>query len=391
MLTASHISAKCAIYIHWPFCLKKCPYCDFNSHVRDHVDAAAWQRAMLDEIDHFKALFPNLQASSIFFGGGTPSLMPPETTAAIIEQVSSHWGNGDDIEITLEANPSSVEAGRFQNYKQAGVNRISIGVQSLRDDALKFLGRLHNVSEAMTALDVARNIFDHVSFDLIYARPNMTLANWKTELSEALAMNPSHLSLYQLTIEEGTAFDHQFRRGRFTLPDEEHAAALLTLTREMTLSAGLPAYEISNHAKPGAESQHNLAYWQGDFYMGIGPGAHGRLPSNTQGAAQAHGQISRPENWLAAVNKKGLGLESFETIDPKDRAVEALMMGLRLTKGIDLKAFQARFGVALHNFLDPVEVEKLSASGHIAQENGFFTLTPSGVPLLNYLLGRLLA
>lgn len=370
-----------AIYVHWPFCLKKCPYCDFNSHVRDEVPHDRWRAALVREIDTFAENYLHLSTSSIFFGGGTPSLMEPDTVAAVIERIRHHWG-AKDIEITLEANPSSIEAARFKAYAEAGVNRVSVGIQSLRDDALKFLGRLHNASEAIAALEVARNNFDRVSFDLIYARPQQSLEDWRTELTEALAFAPSHLSLYQLTIEEGTAFYHQFHRGKFTLPDEDEAAALYDLTQALTTAAGLPAYEISNHARPGEESRHNLTYWEGGFYAGIGPGAHGRLPHDEQGAL-AHNQIKRPEDWLAAVESRGHGTAEVEEVPAQDRAIEQIMMGLRLNKGFDTSA--------TGHVIDQAALSDLCVSGHLEKTGTRVRLTDKGRPLLNFLLGKLLA
>ena len=394
-LPASDHHGTAAIYIHWPFCLKKCPYCDFNSHVRDEVSHARWRAALVREIDTFAANYPNLKASSIFFGGGTPSLMEPETVSAVIERVRRHWTpEGKDpgeIEITLEANPSSVEAGRFRAYADAGVNRVSIGIQSLRDDALKFLGRLHSVREALAALEVARNNFFRVSFDLIYARPQQSLEDWRTELTEALSFSPSHLSLYQLTIEEGTAFYHQYQRGKFSLPDENEAAALFDLTDEMTRTAGLPAYETSNHARPGEQSRHNLSYWCGDHYVGIGPGAHGRIPGVSHGDAYAHAQIKRPEDWLAQVEAVGHGTDTLEHVGRDDRMIEAVMMGLRLTDGIDVTEFASRFGQPLANVVDPEALADLIASDHIVLAENHLKLTKAGRPLLNFLLGKLIA
>ncbi len=384
-LPSADYSGPAAIYVHWPFCLKKCPYCDFNSHVRDEVPHDRWRAALVCEIDKFAENYPNLSSNSIFFGGGTPSLMEPETVAAVIERIRHHWG-AEDIEITLEANPSSIEAARFKAYAQAGVNRVSVGIQSLKNDALKFLGRLHSASEAIAALEVARNNFGRVSFDLIYARPEQSLEDWRTELTEALAFNPSHLSLYQLTIEEGTAFYHQFHRGKFTLPDEDGAAALYDLTQHLTSDAGLPAYEISNHARPGEESRHNLTYWEGGFYAGIGPGAHGRLPANGLGnglGAVAHSQIKRPEDWLAAVEAGGHGTGEIEEVPSGDRAVEQVMMGLRLNKGFDMSA--------TGHVIDQSALGDLCASGHLEKTGNRVRLTDKGRPLLNFLLGKLLA
>lgn len=391
LLPANDRAENAAIYVHWPFCEKKCPYCDFNSHVREKIDQTSWQTAMLKEIDTFAAHFPNLKATSIFFGGGTPSLMPPETTGLIIERIKIKWGADEDIEITLEANPSSVEAARFHDYAQAGVNRVSVGVQSFKDDSLRFLGRLHNAAEATKALEVARNNFERVSFDLIYALPKQSLEEWQTELHQALSFSPSHLSLYQLTIEEGTAFYHQFNRGKFSLPDEELAAALFETTQLMTEKAGLPAYETSNHAKPGQQSRHNLAYWRGESYVGLGPGAHGRLPGTDTGAAIGHQQIKRPEDWLAAVNANGCGLDSMEEINRNDRAVEAIMMGLRLQEGISTAVFKERFGQNIDWYLDSASVADLLSDGYLSKNKDTLAVTSKGAPLLNFLLPKIIA
>jgi len=379
-LPQSEAPSQAAIYVHWPFCLKKCPYCDFNSHVRDEVSHNRWRAALITEIDTFAERFPELGATSIFFGGGTPSLMEADTVAAVIERVKDRWRPEGDIEITLEANPSSVEAGRFRAYADAGVNRVSVGVQSLRDDALQFLGRLHSVKEAIAALEVGRNNFDRISFDLIYARPHQSLEDWRTELSDALAFSPSHLSLYQLTIEEGTAFYHQFHRGKFTLPGEDEAAALFELTQELTETAGLPAYEISNHARPGEESQHNLTYWQGGSYVGIGPGAHGRLPAKS--GALSHVQIKRPEDWLMAVESHGHGTKDTAPVPEQERQLENLMMGLRLRSGVD------RLNCGN---IDREALEALRQDGYINQIDRRIMLTDKGRPLLNFILGKLIA
>jgi len=390
-LPSNSSNSPAAIYVHWPFCVKKCPYCDFNSHVREDVSQAQWQKALVREIDTMASHFPNLQASSIFFGGGTPSLMAPETVHSVIDAIKKHWGNGSDIEITLEANPSSVEAGRFREYRAAGVNRLSVGIQSLNDTVLRFLGRVHSAAEALKALKVAQDNFECVSFDLIYARPNQNLAEWKSELTEALAFGTSHLSLYQLTIEEGTAFYHQFHRGKFNLPDEDTATALFELTDQTTQDAGLPAYEISNHARAGEQSVHNLAYWQGDAYVGIGPGAHGRLPGTLPGSAFAHAQIKRPEDWLAAVVSRGTGLETLDTVTPQDRAVEAILTGLRLTTGINLANWRHRFGQSLEDIINITSLHDMQDSGHLSYNDTHLKLTKKGRPLLNFILGKLVA
>lgn len=390
-LPSSHYEGPAAIYVHWPFCLKKCPYCDFNSHVRDEVSHTEWRNALVREIETFAAHFPHIRASSVFFGGGTPSLMEPETVAAVIESVNKHWGTGETIEVTLEANPSSVEADRFRAYREAGINRLSVGIQSLKDDVLKFLGRLHSADEALAALKVAQDNFERVSFDLIYARPEQTLAEWKAELEEALSFGTEHLSLYQLTIEEGTAFYHQFHRGKFQLPDEDEAAALFDLTQELAEKGGLPAYEISNHARPGAESRHNLAYWQGDYYLGIGPGAHGRLPGPSHGSAYAHAQVKRPEDWLNANVSRGTGLETLEFVEAEDRSIEAILTGLRLTSGIDLARWTNMFGQSFTDIVNQTALQDLIESSHISFDGNRLALTREGQPLLNFILGKLVA
>lgn len=383
-------SESAAIYVHWPFCAKKCPYCDFNSHVRTTVDDTLWREALLAEIDHIAALYPNISARSIFFGGGTPSLMPPKTTAAVIERIDHHWG-ASDIEITLEANPSSVEADRFKGYRSAGVNRLSVGIQSFYDDALKFLGRLHDADSATKALNVARATFDRVSFDLIYARPDHigNEERWREELSHALSFEPSHLSLYQLTIEDNTAFKLQYERGVFALPDEDEAYALFEMTDTLTKDAGLPLYEISNHARVGEESQHNLAYWQGRPYVGIGPGAHGRLPGPA-GSALATEGVKRPEDWLAHVKAHGHGYHRADTVTARTRMVEAFLMGLRLTAGVDLRDLRDRLHHDPLTVLDQNGRADLVEHGLITDHGDRLALTPAGRPLLNALLQRLL-
>lgn len=382
-LPSSEVAAPAAIYVHWPFCLKKCPYCDFNSHVREKVSHKDWQNALVREIDTFAAHYPKLVAKSIFFGGGTPSLMEPETVAAVIETIHKHWAPAGDVETTLEANPSSVEAERFRGYRNAGVNRLSVGIQSLNDNVLRFLGRLHSAREALNALKVAQDNFDRVSFDLIYARPEQTIEGWKAELEKALSFGTGHLSLYQLTIEEGTAFYNQFHRGKFSLPDEDLAAALFDLTQNLTEKAGLPAYEISNHAQPGQESLHNLNYWQGGYYVGIGPGAHGRIPGHETVSTCAHAQIKRPEDWLKAVVSRGTGVETLEDISAEERIIEQIMMGLRLTEGLDAPGFAQAINETVLN--------DLVLSGHIERIGNRISLTKKGRPLLNFILGKLVA
>jgi oxygen-independent coproporphyrinogen-3 oxidase len=370
------------VYLHWPFCRSKCPYCDFNSHVREGVDQARWRAALLAEIDHWAALTPGREVGSIFFGGGTPSLMPPETVAAALERIAHRWRLSPDCEITLEANPTSVEAANFAALRSAGVNRVSLGVQALDDAQLRFLGRGHSAREAVAAVELAQRIFARSSFDLIYARPDQTVAAWRSELGQALRLAAGHLSLYQLTIEEGTAFHNAFARGRLVPPDEDAAAALWDATQELTEAAGLPAYEISNHARPGEESRHNLLYWRYGEYVGVGPGAHGR--PIVAGERRATAQLRKPEAWLGAVEMRGHATETDEAVPAAARREELLMMGLRLSEGVPLARFAAE-GV------EPLDSADLVAEGFLALENGRLRATAAGRPLLNALLARLLA
>jgi putative oxygen-independent coproporphyrinogen III oxidase len=321
-----------AVYIHWPFCRSKCPYCDFNSHVRDQVDTARWTRALLADLDHYAELVSGRAVGSVFFGGGTPSLMPPETVAALLARVRSHWVAMPDLEVTLEANPNSAEAARFRAFAAAGVNRLSLGVQALDPAALRMLGRAHDRDEAIAAIEYAHAGFARFSFDLIYARPGQSLAAWRYELDEALMLVGDHLSLYQLTIEPGTAFATLSERGELALPAEEAAAALFETTQDRLAAHGLPAYEISNHARPGAECRHNLAYWRYQDYVGVGPGAHGRLTIGD--VKYATRQRRLPERWLAAVESAGTGTEENVPIDCDSALEEMLMMGLRLAEGV---------------------------------------------------------
>jgi len=334
------------IYIHWPFCKSKCPYCDFNSHVRATIDEARWRSALLAELDHYAARTGGRDVgapivTSIFFGGGTPSLMHPDTVAALIARVGENWRCADDIEITLEANPTSVEAERFDALAGAGVNRVSLGLQALDDAALKFLGRTHSAAEGLNALEVAQRAFGRVSFDLIYARPGHTVSEWRAELTRAIARGTTHLSLYQLTIEPGTVFEGAYRRGEFSIPDEEAGAALYEATQELCEAAGMPAYEVSNHARPGEESRHNLTYWRYGDYVGVGPGAHGRITANlTKFATRQH---RAPEAWLAAVEADGHATRQNDALDARTRLQEMTMMGLRLSEGLDRARLEAEF------------------------------------------------
>ncbi|WP_323799993.1 radical SAM family heme chaperone HemW [Parasphingorhabdus sp.] len=374
-----------ALYIHWPFCVSKCPYCDFNSHVREQVDVATWQRALLADMAHEASLTPGRPLSSIFFGGGTPSLMPPSLVEALITAAERHWGFTADIEITLEANPSSVEAANFHDLAKAGVNRVSLGLQSLDDQTLEFLGRAHDVHEGLAALDTAQQAFDRVSFDLIYARPGQSLADWQRELERALAFGTGHLSLYQLTIEPGTRFETLVRTGALIPADDDHCADLFELNRSIMTAAGLPAYEISNHARPGQESRHNLTYWRYEDYIGIGPGAHGR---RLDSATERH---KKPENFLSAVARNGNGLKLEQALSPQTRAMEALMMGLRLAEGVDLEALEAKTGLAVAEMVDRDEVAELAGMGFVEQREDRLTVLPKGMPLLDALLPKMIA
>ncbi|API61048.1 coproporphyrinogen III oxidase [Tardibacter chloracetimidivorans] len=374
-----------ALYVHWPFCVSKCPYCDFNSHVRAEVDMAGWRKALLADLAHEAALLPGRRLGSIFFGGGTPSLMPPSIAEALIDAAAGHWQAGPELEITLEANPSSVEASNFRAFAAAGVNRASLGLQALDDEALRFLGRAHDVAEGLKALDVAQSAFDRVSFDLIYARPGQTQAEWRAELNRALGFGSSHLSLYQLTIEPGTRFATLASRGELTIPCDDDAADLLTLTQELTAAAGLPAYEVSNHARPGEESRHNLTYWRYGDYAGIGPGAHGRR----RGSATVRHR--KPENWINAVASQGHGLVEESPLTPADRAREALLMGLRLADGIDPLLFEHRTGVALDRLIAGDARARLAAHGLIDGGQARLKATPAGMLVLNALIAELVS
>ncbi|HEX8447875.1 MAG TPA: radical SAM family heme chaperone HemW [Sphingomonas sp.] len=370
-----------ALYIHWPFCVSKCPYCDFNSHVRDAVDQAAWRAALLADMAHEAALTPGRRLRSIFFGGGTPSLMPPETVAALLAAAERHWGFAEGIEITLEANPSSVEAARFTDLAAAGVNRVSLGLQALDDAALRFLGRAHDVGEGLAALDVAQRVFARVSFDLIYARPDQSPEDWQRELARALALGTGHLSLYQLTIEDGTRFATDAAKGVLTELDPDRAADLFEATRAATAAAGIPAYEVSNHARAGEQSRHNLAYWRYQDYLGIGPGAHGRR------LGQATVRHRKPENWLKRVAAGGHGIQVAEPLSPRARATEALLMGLRLDEGVDLARLAAKTGVDA--LIDLRAAARLEELGFVEQAGTRVRVTPAGMLLLNAILADL--
>jgi putative oxygen-independent coproporphyrinogen III oxidase len=375
------------VYVHWPFCLSKCPYCDFNSHVRQvAIDEERFARSFAREIETTAARIPGREVTSIFLGGGTPSLMRPETVGAILEAIGKHWRVAADVEVSLEANPTSVEATRFAGYRAAGVNRVSLGVQALDDASLKMLGRLHSAREALDAVAIARRAFDRYSFDLIYARPDQTPAMWTTELEHAISEAAEHLSLYQLTIEEGTPFFGLHAAGKLKTPDEPVARALYDVTQEICARHGLPAYEISNHARPGAECRHNLVYWRGEEYAGIGPGAHGRLDIN--GTRHATATDRRPEAWLMRVEANGHGVVTDERLNSVERADEFLLMGLRLAEGIDPRRYAALAGRSL----DPRRIAILRDEGAITVEaDGRLRVTQAGFPVLDAVVADLAA
>jgi len=381
--------APLGVYVHWPFCKSKCPYCDFNSHVREGVEQARWRAALLRELEHAAREAPGRRVETMFFGGGTPSLMEPETVAALIARTRQLWDSAPEIEITLEANPTSVEASRFAALAEAGVNRVSLGVQALDATALKFLGREHSTDEALEALATARRHFSRHSFDLIYARPGQTPEAWADELERALALAGEHLSLYQLTIERGTRFFTDHARGGFVLPDEETSAAMFEQTQARLERAGLPAYEISNHARPGAACRHNLIYWRYQDYVGIGPGAHGRFAVGK--AKRATRRSSGPEAWLEAVERTGHGTAETSTVEGRDLVEEALMMGLRLAGGIDRATFASVAGADPVDALDTARLEPLVRAGFLEIDATHLRATLDGRQRLNALLERLIA
>ncbi|WP_370879921.1 radical SAM family heme chaperone HemW [Shinella sedimenti] len=373
------------VYVHWPFCAAKCPYCDFNSHVRHQpVDQPRFVQAFLKEMATMRRVTGSRTVTSIFMGGGTPSLMAPETVDAILNGIARHWHVPDGIEITLEANPSSVEAERFRGYRAAGVNRVSLGVQALNDRDLKFLGRLHDAADALKAIKLARDIFPRMSFDLIYARPNQTVAEWDLELKEAVSYAVDHLSLYQLTIEEGTPFYGLHKAGKLIVPDGEQSAVLYEATQEITEREGMPAYEVSNHARPGWESRHNLTYWRYGDYVGIGPGAHGRL--TTGGAKIATATERKPEAWLGLVETEGHGMIEQELLEREAQADELLLMGLRLKEGVDLARWQSLSG----RDPDPDREQFLIEHGFIERlGNSRLRCTPAGMLILDAVVADL--
>ncbi|MEJ0048325.1 MAG: radical SAM family heme chaperone HemW [Rhodospirillales bacterium] len=376
-----------ALYIHWPFCLAKCPYCDFNSHVRDSIPQHRFAAALRRELAFEAARLGPRPLGSIFFGGGTPSLMQPETVAALIGDALHYFVPAADIEITLEANPTSVELGKLAAFREAGVNRLSLGVQALDDTALRFLGRRHNAHDALAALEFARATFPRLSFDLIYARPGQTLAAWRAELRRALALAADHLSLYQLTIEPGTAFEALHRNGTLVLPDEECATTLYDATADAAAEAGLLAYEISNYAAPGAESRHNLAYWRYNDYAGIGPGAHGRISLGDELLATRRHRA--PEPWAERVERDGHGSTAEEPVPRSERAREALLMGLRLAEGIELNRFETRTGISMREALDLDILDAAQDAGYLTLSATHLIATADGRRLLDALLPRL--
>ncbi|QOZ22353.1 radical SAM family heme chaperone HemW [Bradyrhizobium sp. CCBAU 51753] len=375
------------VYVHWPFCLSKCPYCDFNSHVRHApIDEDRFVRAFTREIETTAARVPGREVSSIFLGGGTPSLMQPKTVGAVLDAIGKYWSVAPDVEVTLEANPTSVEATRFRGYRIAGVNRVSLGVQALDDASLKALGRLHTAREALDAVAIARSAFDRYSFDLIYARPDQTPQMWAGELKQAIAEAAEHLSLYQLTIEEGTPFFGLHAAGKLRTPDEATSRALYDVTQEVCALEGLPAYEISNHARLGAECRHNLVYWRGDEYAGIGPGAHGRL--DIDGVRHATATDKRPEAWLSKVEERGHGVMTDDSLNSEERADEFLLMGLRLVEGID----PSRYAKLSGRELDPRRIAMLREEGAIdVDADGRLRVTKSGFPVLDAVVADLAA
>ena len=377
------VGGELALYVHWPFCVSKCAYCDFNSHVRQSIDQEAWRAALLQDLAHEARLLPDRMLTSIFFGGGTPSLMDPATVDAVIAAARSEWRAATHLEITLEANPNSVESARFADLARAGVNRLSLGLQSFDDRALAFLGRAHSAREGFRALEIAERTFRRVSFDLIYGLPGDNEDSWSASLGQALSLGTSHLSLYQLTIEPGTRFASMVARGELEPLDAESAATLYELTDAMTSAAGMSGYEISNHARRGQESRHNLTYWRYGDYAGIGPGAHGRrLGARTV-------RHKKPENFVAAVRRNGHGIAEEERLSATEAADEALVMGLRLREGIDVGALAERFG--LDSLVDFDRIDALVRSGHLRRDGSRIALTPAGRLLLDYILGEIAA
>lgn len=372
------------LYVHWPFCMAKCPYCDFNSYVADQIDVESWETAYLSDLDRYGSETGGRVLNSVYFGGGTPSLMPPDLVGAIMDRLGAHWRLANDFEATLEANPTSVESSRFLGYREAGINRLSLGVQALNDRDLRALGRMHTVDQALTALDLAMATFERVSFDLIYARQHQTLEDWREELSRALSFGPRHLSLYQLTIEDGTVFGERARRGMLRgLPDEDLGADMFYLTQEMCEIAGLRAYELSNYAAPGDESRHNMIYWRGGDYIGIGPGAHGRV--TVDGNRFATETELAPRTWLQNARHQGGELKRA-LLSPRDIAGEYLMMGLRTFEGVDL----ARLVALAAPLPDQKVIDDLTELSLLVADDRYFRATRSGLAVLNSIISKLL-
>ncbi len=385
MPASEHNEAGFGVYVHWPFCQSKCPYCDFNSHVVANVDQARWAKALTRELAYMRDLTGPRRVHSIFFGGGTPSLMEPATVEAVLAQIAALWTMEEGVEITLEANPTSVEAARFRGYRAAGVNRLSLGVQSLDDRELKFLGRLHTADEALRAIALARDTFPRLSFDLIYARPGQTKEKWAAELRAALAHAADHLSLYQLTIEEETAFARLYEKGAFILPDEDEAAELYSLTGEIAAESGLSAYEVSNYARPGAEARHNLVYWRYGDYAGVGPGAHGRISAESKRLATR--TLRMPGAWIESVERDGHGLEASEEIAGAAQGDEMMLMGLRLEEGVSL----ARYAALAGQEIAAARIDNLIGDGLLTRDGDQIRTTAQGRLVLDALLARLLA
>jgi oxygen-independent coproporphyrinogen-3 oxidase len=380
------------VYVHWPFCLSKCPYCDFNSHVRDSIDEDRWRTALLRDLDaaaeEAGGTASPRHVTSVFFGGGTPSLMPPGIVAALLDRIADHWSVDENVEITLEANPTSVERDRFEAFRAAGINRVSLGAQALDDKALKFLGREHGAADARAAVELAARIFPRYSFDLIYARPDQTIAAWRTELRDALSLAGDHLSVYQLTIEPGTVFHTKWRRGELPVPTSDDTAGLYEVTQDILNAAGLPAYEISNHAAPGAAGRHNLVYWRYQDYVGIGPGAHGRLTLGPDKWAIT--RFRNPDSWLDRVEKTESGLEKREALDIDQRRAEVMLMGLRLAEGVPEARLRRETGQGLDAAFDPARLSALYDAGLLDLDNNTLSATPAGRQRLNAVLDYLL-
>ena len=386
---AAQVDPGFGIYVHWPFCRAKCPYCDFNSHVSGEVDHARWARALVAEIDRYAGHVGPRTLRSIFFGGGTPSLMAPKTVAAVIERATACFAPAPDLEITLEANPTSSDADRFRALRSAGINRVSLGVQALDDAALRFLGREHSAAEALAAVDLAACLFRRFSFDLIYGRPGQTPAGWAAELNRALDHADGHLSVYQLTIEPGTRFELLQRTGALEMPGDDLLAELYELTQERLAAAGLRGYEISNHARPGEESRHNLIYWRSGEWLGVGPGAHGRL--NAGGVRIATEAWRLPKAWLERVERAGSGERRRTPLTRAEQVEELVVMGLRLSEGVDLTRLTCTAGRPLRAVLDPVALERFVGDGWVIRQDGRLAATAAGRQRLNAVLGALLA